>query len=362
MTHIQQNAIICIAAGPSQLPLILSAKKLGYIVIAIDKDPTSIGLKYVDHFIQKSTYSFDDILSDLSNLKEKYNITGVLNRSSGLPVIVASKISEYFQIPSLSSENASKIVHKYKLRESSPPTIPSPEFKIIKKGDVNNDFEFDFPFIVKPSLSLIGKSGVTFVKGKKDINQAINLASKATMDQVILIEEFLPGKDYSLISLVSNSKLLPICFLEEINEINPNDGIISGKGFKTISDLKDDQLINEAHQLAKEFINHYKIIRSPLLINFRQDKEGKLRLIEVHLDFGGDLLIEGFYPVALSYDFLEVALKVMTGVDVPHLSDYVKPTAILFNEGNSINRKKGFKTLSADTEEQLAQKITKAGT
>ena len=59
---------------------------------------------------------------------------------------------------------------------------------------------------------------------------------------------------------------------------------------------------------------------------------------EVHLDFGGDLLIEGFYPVALSYDFLEVALKVMTGVDVPHLSDYVKPTAILFNEGNSINR------------------------
>ena len=167
MTNIEQEAIICIAAGPSQLPLILSAKKLGYIIIAIDKDPSAIGLKYVDHYIQKSTYSFNEMLYDLSKIKEKYRVSGVLNRSSGLPVIVASKISEYFEIPSLPIDSADKIVHKYKLRESCPNNIPTPEFKIIKKGSSLNDFVFDYPVIIKPSLSLIGKSGVTLVKKKR---------------------------------------------------------------------------------------------------------------------------------------------------------------------------------------------------
>ena len=117
----------------------------------------------------------------------------------------------------------------------------------------------------------------------------------------------------------------------------------------------------EAHQLAKDLIDSYRISRSPLLINFRQDKKGKLCLIEVHLDFGGDLLIEGFYPKALSYDFLETALNVMAGGDVPNLSDYIKPTAILFKKGDSINRERGFKTFSANTQEQLEQEIIKAG-
>jgi carbamoylphosphate synthase large subunit len=361
MTNIEQEAIICIAAGRSQLPLILSAKKLGYIIIAIDKDPSAIGLKYVDHYIQKSTYSFNEMLYDLSKIKEKYRVSGVLNRSSGLPVIVASKISEYFEIPSLPIDSADKIVHKYKLRESCPKNIPAPEFKIIKKGSSLNDFVFDYPVVIKPSLSLIGKSGVTLVKKKEDIEKAIILARKATMDETILIEEYLPGKDYSLISLVSDSELLPICLLEEINKLNLSDGTISGQGFKTFSDSKDNQLQKEAHQLAKDLIDSYKISRSPLLINFRQDQKGKLHLIEIHLDFGGDLLIEGFYPKALSYDFLETALNVMAGGDVPNLSDYIKPTAILFKKGDSINRKRGFKTFSANTQEELEQEIIKAG-
>ena len=181
------------------------------------------------------------------------------------------------------------------------------------------------------------------------------------MDETILIEEYLPGKDYSLISLVSDSELLPICLLEEINKLNLSDGTISGQGFKTFSDSKDNQLQKEAHQLAKYLIDSYKISRSPLLINFRQDQKGKLHLIEIHLDFGGDLLIEGFYPKALSYDFLETALNVMAGGDVPDLSDYIKPTAILFKKVDSINRKRGFKTFSANTQEELEQEIIKAG-
>ena len=51
------------------------------------------------------------------------------------------------------------------------------------------------------------------------------------------------------------------------------------------------------------------IERSAFMISFRSDSKNDLKLMEVHLDLGGDLMIEAFYPKALPFDFLKLAVE-----------------------------------------------------
>ena len=357
----KKKSIICLGAGTYQEPLIKSIINSGYSVIAIDRNYNAVGFKYADHSILKSTYSFENLLPDLLDLEKQYKIMGVLNRSSGLPVIVAAEISKYFDIPALPVENAAKIVHKHKLRESCISfSIPSPKHTALNNGSFSLHKEFKFPLVVKPSLSLVGKSGVTLVNDMNQMSTAIKYAEDTTMNNKILIEEYLPGQDFSLISFVNNNQLFPICFLDEINKVL-NDGTIYGQGFKTHPLKTNDGLEDEAIRIATLFKEKFKIERSPLILNFRQDFQGSLRLIEVHLDLGGDSLIEGLFPRALPYNFLEMAVGILTGDDTMSVNHKIRPTAIFFEKGDEIITKRKFVVFSSDSQTTLDNKINEAG-
>ncbi len=88
------NAVICIAAGKSQVPVILKAKTLGYTIIAIDQNKKAPGFDFADFKIFKSTFDSDEIIKELKEFTKKYRIQGILNGSSGPPVIVSAKLSK----------------------------------------------------------------------------------------------------------------------------------------------------------------------------------------------------------------------------------------------------------------------------
>ena len=62
-------AVICLAAGKSQIPVITKAKTLGYTVVAIDQNREAHGFKYADFKIYQSTYDADPIIKELEILK-----------------------------------------------------------------------------------------------------------------------------------------------------------------------------------------------------------------------------------------------------------------------------------------------------
>lgn len=122
-----KDAVICLGAGKSQEPVIAKAKTLGYEVIVIDQEKTSSGFQYADIKIYQSTYDADAIIKELKSLQNKFRWVGVLNRSSGPPVITAAKICKHFNIPGVPIESAEIIVNKDKLRIAClKHDIPSP--------------------------------------------------------------------------------------------------------------------------------------------------------------------------------------------------------------------------------------------
>ena len=80
------RAVICLAAGKSQLVVIRKAKELGFSVIAVDRNPAAPGFQLADERIIASTYESVPILSELDRFINEYDIAGVVNRSSGPPV------------------------------------------------------------------------------------------------------------------------------------------------------------------------------------------------------------------------------------------------------------------------------------
>lgn len=359
VTNFNEFAVICLAAGKSQLPVIAKAKSLGYTIVAIDKNKEAPGFEYADYKIYQSTYDADLIIKELNNLRNKLKWIGVINRSSGPPVITAAKICKYFNLPGVPIESAESLVNKDQMRIAcSKKNIPTPNYEIYEVDECNSVNIDKLPVVVKPALSLVGKSGVCVIRSEDKIKSSIKYASENTINKKILLEEFLKGPDLSLISFVSEGQLFPLCLLEEIN-IEKKDGTLSPRGYKT-HDSDNDNWTKQAQEIAKKIISKFNIERSAFMISFRSDSNNNLRLIEVHLDIGGDLMIEAFYPKAFHFDFLKLAVEMAVGVAKCPANIKVKPTAIYYSEGNELSTDRNYKIFTANTNHMLEEKILRA--
>lgn len=356
----EQDAIICLAAGKSQVSLLAKAKSLGYVIVAVDKNAEAQGFKYADDHVCESTHDAQAIIAKLDLFGNKYKWIGVLTRSSGPPVITAAELSDHFNIPGVPVETANALVNKDQLRViSAKYHLPTPKFKIFLATERPSVQLIDFPVVVKPALSMVGKSGVTVVSSKNRLTSAIESAKEKTINGKIIIEEYLPGPDLTLVSFSIDGKVCPICLLDELNvEI---DGKVISRGYKvhTASDTKNLELMATA--IAQKLADFLNINRSPFIASFRIASDGALRLIEIHLDLGGDLLIEEVFPRALSYDFEELAVKMCVGEAVCPNDSVIRPTAILYERGEKLISERGFQVITADSHQMLDKKIIEVG-
>lgn len=326
----KKNALICLAAGKSQYPLISKAKEMGFYIISIDQNPNSEGFLLSDFKIIKSTYDAPPIIAELRKIENEFNFIGILNRSAGPPVYVSALISEEFNIPGIAPISANLVINKNLLRQFCyDNSISTPKFQIYSSNDDINSSEICYPIVIKPGLSLIGKKGVSVVKNESDLLNAIEYAKKYSINDKILIEEYIDGEDISFVCFVNNRIIYPVCILDEINFENENNEI-NGLGFKTHDIINDPQAKIDLLNIINDIINKLELDRTPLIGCFRKNNLGEYKLIEIHLDLGGDRLIEEFYPAALNIDFLKMAIEMSAGI-INYSDVEINPTAIYFN-------------------------------
>lgn len=357
----ENRFLLSVGAGLSQQPVIQTAKKLGYRVAAIDRNPKAPGFSDSDVCVVASTHESTGLMNLIREKLGNQRITGILNRSSGPPVITAAILANAIGLYYVPIETAKMMVNKNLFRQfCRDHHLPIPSFEI--PGSDSNLFseDIEFPVVVKPSVSLVGKSGITIVEDQAALPQAITSARQASVTGDILFEEYLPGPDISLISFVQDGRLVPISLLDEINDVD-SSGRVRGRGFAIPSIHTCTQVESQVIDIANSLIQVTNISRSPFMVSFRLDRAGAPYLIEVHLDLGGDLLIEELYPRALPFDFLELAVKMAAGVKPPNFFvREIKPTAIIYNSGMGLNTERVAKSYRANTRSQLTRKINLA--
>jgi|SaaInlStandDraft_1057018.scaffolds.fasta_scaffold11042_5 hypothetical protein len=348
----QQEALICIAAGNSQLILIKKAISLGYAVISIDINPNAIGLSYSTVSIISSTHDSINIINQLEIISNKFIFKGILNRSSGIPVITSAKIANHFKINYYPISSAKIILNKHLFfKELSNYKIPIPRTKIISSSNKNKLLIKKFPVVLKPSLSEVGKSGVIKVNNPNELKNSLSKSFSASINDYVVAQEFIEGYDVGLISFVQNGLIKPMSFLEEINIFDKDK---EAKGVGVLFPARINQEIkNKIIDISKKIIKKLKINTSPFLISFRVSGNTPF-LMELHLDFGGDLVLDVLMPNSLNFNIVEAGIKLMAGENFIKNNNLLEsPTSIIYHPGKKLNSEKGYYLIKKDSLEEV---------
>ena len=279
--------IISVGTGSSQKPLIESAKRSGYKILGIDKNPNN---EIIDYQIQESTYDHEKVIEHLSSIPFIEKIIGVIARVSGPALYTAAKIGKHLNLPSASLQIAKMSVSKSYLREVAErkgvQTISGRSLNKLPKWIEGSDF------VLKPDQPVIGKKNVYRVKNKEDFVSAYNAASNESLNNVVECQNFEEGVDIGLITASSDGKILWHFAYEEIN--SEENGNFKGVGVKGPAESIDDKICNKILESAQVIIDSSNS-SGFIFFSFRVSKKNGAKLYEVNPGLCGDNIADKLF-------------------------------------------------------------------
>ncbi len=352
-------AVLCLAAGPSQLVVIEKARQLGYAVIAVDRDGQAPGLAHCDEKILASTYEAGPIIRQLRPLLTTYQVEGVINRSAGPPVVTAAALCRELGLPAPAPDAAATISDKSRLLQACRSArIPVPRCQAVSAWDQVDQARITYPCVVKPALSLVGKSGITVVRQAEDLAAACAAALNVSQNGRINLEEFLPGGDVSLTALVEQGTVHPIVLKDELTRVMPDGGIRFG-GVAVPSVFSERPEAAAILRLAGQVVAEFRLERTVLNLSCRCEPDGQPRLIEIHLDLGGDVFYESLAPAGTSTDILGRMIGFLAGRPTDFTTPEFQPTALIFAPDAAPGPARSHTIVQAGSRAELTRKIAR---
>ncbi|HOI74681.1 MAG TPA: ATP-grasp domain-containing protein [Syntrophales bacterium] len=188
----RKNKLLIAGGGYADIPLILSAKKLGYYVITSGNRPDELGHKYSDEYYSADFSDREAIL----RLAASLNVSAICACCNDFSALSSSYAAEKLGLPGHDTYNVAKIIHhKDRYREFAKKagiTTPLAKGFKRKKDALLWTETLTLPVIVKP-VDLTGGKGISEIRQMDDAEKAIDSAFKISKIKRIVIEEFIVG-------------------------------------------------------------------------------------------------------------------------------------------------------------------------
>lgn len=330
-----EDKILIIGGGEMQFPLIKKAKQLGLKVIVTDYSKEAPGLAVADYPYIIST---NDLKGNLE-IALKHKVSGVIT-SSDFPVNTVAYICEELGLPGLSIESAKLCTNKYLQRQilkSNNVNVPSFINLSVEQVDYNLLFASGKEYVLKP-FSSSGSRGVHRVRNQKELEIAYQDSNKYSVNNEIILEEYIDGQEYSVEILVQNN----ICHIVAITE--------------KILVPSIDSFVEECHIIPADIINSVKVrvevfvqkaVKSLKLNNsavhleLKINSEGNIYIIEIGGRLGGDFITSHLVPLSTGIDMLENALRISLAqpIDIERKLNMVSAVKFITSE-NFFNTQK----------------------
>jgi len=298
--------LLILNGSHSEIPLIKSAKKLGFYVITTGNAADLIGHAYSDEYH----------LADFSNLKEildlsiRLKIDAICSCANDFGAITASYVAEKLSLPGHDTYENTLILHHKDLFKNFAlkNRIPTPFAKGFNnyKEALSAIEEFTFPLIVKP-VDLTGGKGISRVFSKNDYEKSICLAFSKSPKKRIVVEEFVKGSQHSFSAFIYKEKVVFFFSDNEYSYMNSNLVSTSAAPSTNIKNVSES-LLNAIEKIAILLSLADGIFHIQYLY-----QNGEAKIIEITRRCSGDLYP---YPVskATGYDWAEVIVRAETGM------------------------------------------------
>ena len=300
--------VLIIGAGFLQDFVIKKAKQMGYYVLAVDGNPSAIGLSHADKA------AVIDIVDEKACLKFALNaqIDGVLTAATDYGVLTASYIANQMGIPGLNYESAKLVKNKFLVRKR---LYESHVDDTEQTYEVNSEKEIDklatllkYPVMVKPCDGS-GSRGASRV----DIMENLKKACLDAMDGSILhkaeIESFIVGKEYGAESLVIDGEIHVLAIMKKWMTQPPYYAELG----HAIPNGLPVEVEEKAIKCVKKAIIALGINQGSVNMDFLVTDSGNIHIIDVGARMGGNMIGPCIIPYGTGIDYMGNMLKAAVG-------------------------------------------------
>ena len=301
--------LMVLAAGPLQLPVVETARRMGLRVVVLDGDPKAPGLKLAD---RAHVVNITDPGVCLA-LARKECVDGVIHICSEVSMLVLGRINDALGLAGPGYATALAATNKQKMREAfAAGGAPSPQsFGAATEAEaLAAAARLGGSIIVKPSRNS-GSRGVTRIGDSADQEQllaAFRRAMKESRDHSAVIEEFVEGPEFSVEILVWNGEPRVLTVTDKETSEAPFF-VETGHSQPTqYSEAERGQIV----AAAVKGVRALGIDWSAAHAEVRLTSSGP-RLMEIGSRLGGDFITTELVPRSTGIDMVEGAIRLALG-------------------------------------------------
>jgi len=333
-------AIISIGAGTSQLPLIRAAKEIARLVISVAGNPHAPGFRFSDAAVVKSTHHTQPVLNELERISNTYRIEGVIARTTAAQALnTAVLVSQAYGVKGLTKKLVDISTEKSALREFSVQNgIPVPPGQKINAFQADNKID-SFPVIVKPDKTYIGKNAIRICREAETFSNYVAEAVNVSGNQMAEVSHYIEGIDTSCLCWANKGMPIFITWWDELVGVRHDDKIVA-IGLSIPSVIDGSKIQQKAEKIVAQLVRQFPAVDALLLVSFRITPDGKIYIIEIHSDLGGDLIADVLLPTSNpDYNFFQHAVQIASGRAKKVDSMEFKPTILFYFPDQANNEK-----------------------
>ncbi|WP_418668391.1 ATP-grasp domain-containing protein [Allofournierella sp.] len=189
-----RRKLAIIGASYLQEPLIQTAKAMGCETHVFAWRAGDVGEKSADFFYPISIVEKEEILRECRRI----GVEGICSIASDLAMLTVNYVAQKMGLVGNSLEATFLSTNKNAMRAAFRAAgDPSPESCLVENAEALEALALAYPLIVKPT-DRSGSRGVTLVERPRELRRAFEQALAASFEKKVVVEEFVPGKEYSV--------------------------------------------------------------------------------------------------------------------------------------------------------------------
>lgn len=200
-----KEKILILGAGINQMPIIKTAKQLGYHVTAVSVKGDYPGFRVADEVYYEDIFNTDAIIK----YAKEHGIQGVISDQSDMAAPLVGRICEALRLPTWGYETALKFTDKLKMRnvfEELGLPVPSYFHATTVDEAIKGAMSMGYPVIIKPTDAFSSR-GVFKIYSEDELLTFFPRSLAASRSKSIIVEQLLQGEQYYCQGFVQQNKL-----------------------------------------------------------------------------------------------------------------------------------------------------------
>jgi biotin carboxylase len=295
----RSKRLLVLGAGPAQLGLLHAARERDVFVIACDRDSQALGFEYAD---RRAIVSAEDEPS-ITALAKAEVVDGIIAPGIDWPVAIAARVAQRLGIrhplpPDVAALCVSKLRQRVRFDEHD---VPQPSWSLTTTASD----DLPIPCVVKPP-DRQGQKGLTLVRERDRLAEAIALALSESRSDVALVEELVDGPEVTVNAFSVGGELVPLTVTDRHTADPPAFGVALAHAWPSEMSNWED-----AVSVVRAAANALGVTDGPTYTQVRFGPDGP-KVIEMAARLGGGHDAE-LCQVALGYDLNGLALAAALG-------------------------------------------------